>query len=384
MSFELGESVRRCGLESGGRRDLLEALATYADDETGLATVSQLSLALHAGLTERHARRILTQLVSDARLEGLVRLVAPPRGRGRSAVYRLHLERVEPLAAAVKIAQRACHAGAAKALMAAGLVGAPLSPQNMRRVFGRLRSLCEAEGQAPAAAAIAAQAALFEAALAAEAPGRLADGSELPFGSLAPRPAAACGKPVEKRRGNPDILSRNPDILSGPHNKDTSPSRINPLSRPEAREGAVEDAPLPGGPESAPQPAPAPGESPAGFQGVCEAGAAVPTSQAALHKRPETGKSLISASTVPGGFLIDPEAMLGHLQGGREVVRAFLEAFRHRPARVTPEGVLAVTASGEKEAFRLARDWLDPLLAWAAESGLSGVVFEAHPPQGPP
>ncbi|MBK8196996.1 MAG: hypothetical protein IPK75_01410 [Acidobacteria bacterium] len=80
MSFELGEALRRCALESGGRRDLLEALATYADDETGLATVSQLSLALHAGVTERHARRILAALVADPRLEGLVRQISKPSG----------------------------------------------------------------------------------------------------------------------------------------------------------------------------------------------------------------------------------------------------------------------------------------------------------------
>lgn len=379
MSFELGESVRRCGLETGGRRDLLEALATYADDETGLATVSQLSLALHAGLTERHARRILAQLVTDDRLEGLVRLISAPRGRGRTAVYRLHLERVEPLAAAVKIAQRACHAGAAKALMASGLVGAALSPHNMRRVFGCLRSLCLAEGQAPAAAAIAAQAALFEAALAAEAPGTLADGSQLPFGRLAKSPLPACGKPVEKRPGNPDILSENPDILSGPHNKDSSPSRINPLSRDPAREGAVDGLPE--------KPAAAPGERAQGLQGVCEAAGARPAREAPAEgpdAAAKPAKALLSAATAPGGFLIDPEAVLGHLTGGREAVRAFLEAFRHRPARVTPQGVLAISASGAGEAFTLARDWIDPLLAWAAESGLSGVVFEEGQPRGPP
>lgn len=378
MSFELGESLRRCGLETGGRAALLEALATYTDDETGLASVSQMSLALHARLTERHARRILALLVSDVRLEGLVRVVSMPAGRGRAAVYRLQLERVEPLAAAMKIAQRACHAGVAKALASAGLIGAELSPHNIRRVFGRLKSLCEMEGQRPAAMAVAAQEALFEAALAAEAPGRLADGSELPFGRLAARAAPVrqpCGKPVESVPKNPDILSQNPDISSSPHYKDTSTSRINPFTREPAREAPVEGA--------------------EGLRGEFGANDAPPTSDAqaqrpraegedAAASTPESGELLAAAATAEGAFLIDPEALLGFLPSGREAAKAFIEAFRHRPARITPLGVLAIAATGEREAFVLSRDWLAPLTAWAAQSGLSGVVFERIGPRGPP
>ncbi|MBK8196995.1 MAG: hypothetical protein IPK75_01405 [Acidobacteria bacterium] len=227
--------------------------------------------------------------------------------------------------------------------MAAGLVGGALSPHNMRRVFGCLRSLCRDEGHGPAAAAIAAQEALFEAVLAAEAPDRLADGEKLPFGDLAPRPALpdrACGKPVKSAPENPDILSQNPDILSSPHNKDSSPSRITPFARETASAAPVESA-------------------------------------EAVQGEPGAGPALFSASTAPGGLLIDPETVLGHVEGGREACRAFVAAFRHRPARVTPDGVLAIRARSEREAFALCRDWLAPLTAWAAESGLSGVVFEA-------
>ena len=75
MSFELSEMILGCGLERGGRRAVLEAMAHFADRDTGMVRVSQARLAQRAGLTERQVRRVRDSLLYDDELEGLLRCV---------------------------------------------------------------------------------------------------------------------------------------------------------------------------------------------------------------------------------------------------------------------------------------------------------------------
>lgn len=348
MSFELGEALRRCGLETGGRRLMLDALACYTEEETGLASASQLSLALHAGMTERHAKRLLAELLGDGALQGLVRLVRPAAGRGRTAVYQVMIGRVEPLAAAIKTAQRVARAGVAAAIIDAGLCGKVLSPENMRAAFGVLARLMRAEGNLTAAAAIEAQRALFEAHLASEEPMRGPDG-RLPFAEPENTPQAEeesplsrcgnpCEGPVEKaaergtfRPEKGDISSGKGDISSSAHSKDNIPSGNNSLRAPDAREAA--------------------------------------------------GIFVVGDATAQGEFFLDPLGMIGHVTACRDDRRAFGEAFSGRVARINEHGALMIRCRTEAEAFELSRRWLEPLVSYAAVWGLSGVAFEVR---GPP
>ncbi|MBA4338331.1 MAG: hypothetical protein C0421_05755 [Hyphomonas sp.] len=344
MSFELGEALRRCGLETGGRRHILDALACYTDEETGLASASQVTLAVHAGMSERHAKRILAELLADESLAGLVRLVRPSQGRGRVAVYQLMIGRIEPLAAAIKASQRVARAGVAMALLDAGLCGKALSPDNMRSVFTLLARLMRAEGNPPAAAAVEAQAALFEAFLASETPVRRPDGSqaaqvEPEFDFDAPGtdekpPAEACEMAVEEtgERGTScpekgDNLSRKGDILSSAHIRNLSPQGYTPTA-PEAR---------------------------------------------------EADEILIAGQAVrPRDFYLDPMAMIGHVTACRADRRAFGEAFAGRRGRIDAHGTLTIVCSHAAEAEWLAERWLEPLVSYARDIGLAGVVFAAR------
>lgn len=354
MSFELGEAFRRCGLETGGRRLILDALACYTDEETGLASASQASLAVHAGMNERSAKRLLRELLTDPQLAGLVRLVRPGNGRGRLAVYQLMIGRVEPLATAIKAAQRVARAGVGMALLDAGLCGKPLSPDNMRAVFKLLARLMRAEGNPPAAAAIEAQAALFEAFLASETPVRRPDGSEVSqtepeFDFDAPQtdekgPAAPCELPVEEpaergtiRPEKGDNLSGKGDNLSSAHIRNLSPQGYTP-SAPEAREGGEPDG-----------------------------------SENLIADAPVTGQAARRRE-----FYLDPMAMIGHVTACREERRAFGEAFAGRLARIDAHGTLTIVCAHAAEAEWLSGRWLEPLVRYAADIGLSGVVFAAR------
>ncbi|MBI1401442.1 hypothetical protein [Hyphomonas sp.] len=341
MSFELGESLRRCGLETGGRRHILDALACYTDEETGLASASQVTLAVHAGMSERHAKRILAELIADQDLAGLVRLVRPAAGRGRVAVYQLMIGRIEPLAAAIKAAQRVARAGVAVALLDAGLCGKALSPDNMRAIFTLLARLMRLEGNQPAAAAVEAQAALFEAFLASEAPVRRPDGSEaapeFDFGPQAEEnaPAQPCGKPVNDRpeRGTicpekGDNLSGKGDNLSSAHIRNLSPQGLTPFTAEAAATG-------------------------------CE-------------------QLIAGQAVVAREFFLDPMAMIGHVTACRADRRAFGEAFAGRLGRIDAHGVLTVVCTDPAEAESLAARWLEPLVGYARTIGLSGVVFAAR------
>lgn len=345
MSFELGEAFRRCGLETGGRRLILDALACYTDEETGLASASQVTLAVHAGMSLRQAKRILAELLADESLEGLLRLVRPSAGRGRVAVYQLMIGRIEPLATAIKAAQRVARAGVAMALLDDGLCGKALSPDNMRAIFKRLAHLMRYEGHPPAAAAIEAQAALFEAFLASETPVRRPDGSqaaqvEPEFDFDAPltdgnAPSGACELPVEEtaERGTicpekGDTLSGKGDILSSVHIRNLSPQGYIPFTA-------------------------APAEA------ACEI--------------PVTGQAVIARE-----FFLDPVSMIGHVTACRSDRRAFGEAFAGRLGRIDAHGVLTIVCSDGAEAEALSGRWLEPLVGYARDIGLSGVVFAAR------
>lgn len=348
MSFELGEAFRRCGLETGGRRLILDALACYTDEETGLASASQASLAVHAGMSERSAKRLLRELLTDPELAGLVRLVRPGNGRGRLAVYQVMIGRVEPLAAAVKAAQRVARAGVGMAMLDAGLCGKPLSPDNMRAVFALLARLMRLEGNPPAAMAVEAQQALFEAFLAGEAPVRRPDGSEADIeapefdfeaGYDASEPVENAAAPCGEKPGKGDNLSGKGDNLSSAHIRNLSPQGYTPRARGAGEACAIPDAPPPDRP-----------------------GAEFVTGQAVRGRE----------------FFLDPMAMIAHVADCREDRRAFGEAFAGRLGRIDAHGVLTIVCRDAGEAEALSGRWLDPLVRYAAVIGLSGVVFAAR------
>ena len=276
--------------------------------------MSQLALALHAGMSERQVKRLLPQLCEDPDLAGLVRLVRPAKGRGRTAVYQLAIGRVEPLASAVKTAQRIARAGVAREVIEAGLCGGKLTPDNMRRVFAVLACLLRAEDADAAARAVEAQQAVFEAALMTEISVRG------PSGAPVDKPAgAAC-----ENAGKGDAVSGKGDILSSGHSKESFPSGINLLS-------SDDDA-------------------------AC-------------------GKIAAGSCTAPREFFLDPTAMLAHVASCRADRRAFVADFATRRASVSGDGVLAVRCSDAAEAARLSDAWLEPLVAYVGDLGLAGVIF---------
>lgn len=319
MSFELSELVLGCGLEKGARRAILEAIAHYADTETGLARVSLVRLAQRAALTERTVYRVLPELLADPEIDGLVRCVRAAAGRGNAAVYKLDVSRLEPLAAAIRTAGRRVFAGVPKALQDGGLAGVKASDANITAVFRALDGLLRAEGEFTAATTVTALYAEYKAAAARRAEMRVI-GKPIPGTELAP-------EPVENAAGNPDILSRNPDILSMAYNKDTSPSGINTFPR---------------------------------------------------TAREPCGKILAGAAVEIGAFLFSIEGLVAHCALSRAERHALLSELEGRVTRVTSDGVLAIRVRSVAEAEAMRARWLERLLGWASDVGLSGVVFDAE------
>ena len=153
MSREAVNIIKDCVLESGGRQQLLEALAHYMHEDTGLARVSLTSLEPITRLKERRLRQLRDELLAPDTGHGLLQEVQPAaRGRKRRAdpasglgVYWLNLRRLGPVAAAVREARRGIHAGAARALSKSKLIGAPATYENARRVIEVLRDAVKAE-----------------------------------------------------------------------------------------------------------------------------------------------------------------------------------------------------------------------------------------------
>lgn len=331
MSFELTELVLGCGFERGPRRALLEAIAHYADTETGLARVSLSALAHRAGMSERTAWRWLPQLVSDPETDGLVTCLRQGHGRGNTHVYRLHVARLEPVRAALIAARRRIFAGAAIALADAGLSGAKASNANIRRVFAVLIRALREEQEFTTARTVEALAAEFEAAAARHAEisviGRPLEGAE----KLAREPVESGAKTCQPVRFSeplkPDSLALKPDSLTIGHNKDTSPSGNNTFGSP--------------------------GSEPC-------------------------GKILAAGAADWRDFVFDVEGVLAHAALSRRDRLDLMRALQGRIARVSPSGVLAIRVSGRAEAEAMAARWLEALLGWAGDAGLSGVVFDAE------
>lgn len=327
MSFELSEMILGCGLEKGGRRALLEAMAHFADLETGMVRVSQARLAQRAALSERQVRRVLPEVLADDELEGLLRCVRPAVGRGNAAVYRLDVSRLEPLRAAMNLAARRIYAGAAKAQLDCGLAGVKATPGNIRSVFAALVRQLTAEEEYSTRRAVEALRDEFESAMARHREisiiGRRMEEDETPVES-----DAKPGHDVRLCEGEKaDIMSRKADILSKPHSIDISPSG----NTPSAREAA----------------------------------------------EPETcGKILAGAATGVERFLFEAEGLIAHAALNRRERLDLISDLQGRLARVTRDGVLAIRARNDADAEAMAARWLEPMLGWAADLGLAGVVFD--------
>lgn len=336
MSFELSEMILGCGLEKGGRRALLEAMAHFADLETGMVRVSQARLAQRAALSERQVRRVLPEVLADDELEGLLRCVRPAVGRGNAAVYRLDVSRLEPLRAAMNLAARRIYAGAAKAQLDCGLAGVKATPGNIRSVFAALVRQLTAEEEYSTRRAVEALRDEFESAMARHREisiiGRRMEADQM--GDQAPVETDV--KPGQDVRlcegGKADILSRKADILSKGHSIDISPSGNTPSAR--------------------------------------EAG------------DPETcGKILAGAATGTERFLFEAEGLIAHATLNRRERLDLISDLQGRLARVTRDGVLAIRARNEADAEAMAARWLEPMLGWAADLGLAGVVFDGGSPE---
>ncbi len=153
MSREAVNIIKDTGLEAGGRRDLLEGLAHYMNEETGLAKVSLDSLTIVTRLSGRQLRNVRRDMLDPAKGHGLLQEVQPmARGRKRAndpssglGVYWLNMRRLAPVATAVREARRAIYAGAARAVGKAGLIGKPASYENSFAMIRALRDAVDAE-----------------------------------------------------------------------------------------------------------------------------------------------------------------------------------------------------------------------------------------------
>lgn len=322
MSYELSEMVLGCGFETGARRALLEAIAHFADTETGIARVSLSTLATRAALNERTAWRHLAKLVDDPETDGLLVCIKRGCGRNNPSVYRLHAARLEPVRAALIAARRRIFAGATTALQDARLVGRKPSNEHIRAVFACLQKALLAEQEFTTARTIAQLAEEFELAAARHAQIRV-------IGRPIPEPEED-EKPCQDVRvsegRNPDRFVGNPDNLTLAHSKDIYTSGNTPS-------GTAEPGPC--------------------------------------------GKIIAGATNQHGSFLFDTEGVLAHSALPRSERLALMRDLQGRVARVTPDGILAIRCRATPDDAEIAARWLEPLLGWAGDAGLSGVVFDA-------
>lgn len=337
MAFELQNILQACMLESGARDRVLSVIAGYADIDTGIARISRMQLAAQAKLSERSVRRAMADLLSDPELEGLLQLVKPGNGRTHVAVYRIDLKRLEPLSDAIRAAGRRIFAGVAAGMLDFGLARAKASPDNIRAVFALLDRLLAAENEQAARRLVSAHREAFETVMQER-------GNVAVIGRPAeavPGPPAGAPAPVEKpvksgapkgdaKPGKGDRMSVKGDILSNAHNKDTYPSGIITSGRSEVASPAR----------------------------AC-------------------GRILAGAGTASGDFVFDGEGAALHAALSRSARLAMLRDLQGRMARVTPDGVLAIRSRSEADGAAMAARWLETLLGWASDIGLSGVVFDA-------
>lgn len=331
--FELGIALRACGLESKGRRQVLDALSHFTDRRTGLASVSDATLACHTGLSERSIRRIIPDLL-DPSLAGLVTLVRRGCGRARASTYRIDLARIEPLGQAVLLARRVIYAGASKALIDDRLNGRPLTPDNIRAVF---KSLLK----------------------------RLVDGrfrkTRLAVMELASQFEREIDQFTKTRANEP-----------GPRKRVSIwQKRVMKLRLrgQDCARWAVENTAQRLGISASKK-----GVNPDKMTSVYNI---EPITSGLTPKSPNSAQTVTAQASRPGQCLLSASDLVAYVAGWRGERGAFLAEFGRRPAEVNRNGVLTVLCADDGEANALSARWMDGLQRYAAEFGLAGVVFAA-------
>lgn len=152
-------TVLDCGLEPQSHALVLAALAQFTQ-RGGFARMSMTAMAARARQDPKTVGRILKRLADeDARTvakdgarDQLLVIAKPAIGRGQAGVYRVHWERLELVANAVRLARRHIFAGAETALIEEGLSQRPASAESCLAVISTLRHALKLQGAAPAAA----------------------------------------------------------------------------------------------------------------------------------------------------------------------------------------------------------------------------------------
>lgn len=223
MASEWRVAVSASGLERGKRAQILETLASRANEETGLVAVSHTALAYDVRASERQVIRVLKDLVAEG---GLVTPVRKGNGRGACSVYKIDVRTLQLVAQAVQTARSVIQAGALKALHDAGLVGARVTSEAVLSVFDVLAGAARAEGGKAEAASIEALGAVYRSRAGCEQGCAGADGkgdsvSSFPAGDGADLFTPGKGdtkgdmvSPLETGKG--DMVSGKGDISSNP------------------------------------------------------------------------------------------------------------------------------------------------------------------------
>ena len=164
-------TVLDCGLESQSHALVLAALGQFAQGD-GFTRMSMTAIAMRARQNPKTVGRIVKRLADedakalaeDGSRDQLLVVAKPAIGRGQSGVYRVHWERLEIVAKAVRAARRSIMAGAEAALIESGFSGAPASAETCLGVLSALRQAVKAEGDpATASEILKLQSSLFDA-----------------------------------------------------------------------------------------------------------------------------------------------------------------------------------------------------------------------------
>lgn len=205
---DLTLTMQDCGLERAGAFNVLKALGQFADRDTKASRASMETLALAARLDVKNVGRTLKRLMDEdhkalaadgLRHDLIVCIDAPQRGVSSAGVWRVHWERLELVADAVRIARRHVRAGAARALHDAKLAGLPASPEACSKVIRVLeRTLRSEQRHGPAKEVAGLQIKLAEA---------MADWPQWLTG-------VEPSDPVDNRGSVGDVSSRSSDVSS--------------------------------------------------------------------------------------------------------------------------------------------------------------------------
>lgn len=151
-------SVLDCGLEPQSHALVLAALAQFAQPDL-FTRMSMTAMAVRGRQDPKTVGRILKRLADedpkavskDGARDQLLVIAKPAVGRGQAGVYRVHWERLELVANAVRLARRHIFAGAETALIEEGLSGRPASAEVCLGVVSVLRHALKLQGAVPAA-----------------------------------------------------------------------------------------------------------------------------------------------------------------------------------------------------------------------------------------